>query len=48
MDKEFTVKISCGDVYINDKFIAQCCWDAESIGCAVTNYLNGNIDDTEE
>ena len=44
---EFTVKIDMGDVFINGEFVAQLCWDSESIGWAVTNWLNGDIDEGE-
>ena len=38
---EFTVRVDCGDVYINDVFVSQLCFDNESIGCAVSEWLNG-------
>lgn len=44
---EFVVKVECGDVFINGQFVAQLCWDNESIGYAVTRWLNGDIDDSE-
>ena len=36
---ELTVKVILGEVYINGEFVRQLCWDAESIGAAVTAYL---------
>ena len=37
----FKVKIQDGDVYINDDFVAQLCWDAEAVGSAVALWLKG-------
>ena len=36
---EFNVKVFNGEVYINDEFVSQISWDSESIGCAVTEWL---------
>ena len=47
MDLEFTVKVKCGDVFINGEFVSQLCWDNDSIGYAITNWLNGNYDKNE-
>lgn len=44
---EFTVKVIDGDVFIDGKFVSQLCFDNESIGIAVTTYLNGNYDDSD-
>lgn len=38
--KEFTVKVDCGDVFINGEFVNQLCWNSDSIGMTVTNWLN--------
>jgi len=38
-DEEFTVKINNGDVFINGEQIAQLCYNADSVGYAIANYL---------
>lgn len=45
--KEFTVRVDMGDVFINGEFVAQLCWDNDSIGSAVTNWLDGIVDDSD-
>ena len=35
----FEVKVEDGEVYINDDFVAQLCWDAEAVGSAVALWL---------
>ena len=42
---EFTVKVVCGDVFINGEFVSQLCFDNDSIGYAVTAWLNGDSDE---
>lgn len=39
MVMELIVRVEDGNVYINGEFVEQLCWDAESIGGAVTTYL---------
>ena len=48
MDCEFKVKVSTGDVYINDEFVQQLCWDEDAIGCAIANWLKENCDKEDE
>lgn len=36
---EFTVHIKDGEVYINNEFVAQLCWDPDSIGSAIAVWL---------
>lgn len=42
---EFTVKVTNGDVFINGEFVSQLCFDNDSIGYAVTAWLNGDSDE---
>ena len=35
MEITFTVKVLDGEVYINNEFVAQLCWDPDSIGSAI-------------
>lgn len=44
---EFTVKVLMGDVFINGQFVAQLCWDGDSIGTAIASWINGDVDDTD-
>lgn len=39
---KFELKIDCGDVFINGEFVSQLCWNAESVGYAISNYLIEN------
>lgn len=41
------VVVNNGEVFINGEFVRQLCWDNDSIGMAVTAYLNGDLDDSE-
>ena len=45
---EFTVKVTNGDVFINGEFVSQLCFDNDSIGYAVTAWLDGDCDDDAE
>lgn len=47
-NQEFTVKIDCGDVYINGKFYRQLCWTPDAVACVIDDYLNGVPADGEE
>ena len=40
----FEVKVEDGEVYINDDFVAQLCWDAEAVGSAVALWLKGYLE----
>lgn len=42
---EFKVKVTDGEVYINDEFISQLCWTPEAIGAAITVWLQDNNND---
>ena len=37
---EFTVKVINGEVFINNEYVEQLCWDADAIGNAVANWIN--------
>lgn len=37
---EFKVKIENGDMFINGEFVSQLCWDNDSVGCAISNWLD--------
>lgn len=45
---EFTVNVWNGEVYINGEFVAQLCFDSDSIGSAVTSWLDGDYDDDDD
>lgn len=47
-NQEFTVKIDCGDVYIDGKFYRQLCWTPDAVACVIDDYLNGVPADKEE
>ena len=44
---EFTVKIIDGEVFINNKFIAQLCWTPDSIGSAIAVWLEEQSEEVE-
>lgn len=44
---EFKVRVENGDVFINDEFVDQLCFDADAIGSAVANYIKDVYDDDE-
>lgn len=33
---------TCGEVYINGLFAAQCCWDADAVGFALAYFFSNN------
>ena len=46
--KEFTVKVDCGDVFINGEFVAQLCWEPEAIGLAIANWLEDKTEESDD
>lgn len=48
MEAEFTVKVSAlGDVYINDEFVSQLCFDPLSVAMAVMTWMDGVKDEED-
>lgn len=37
-----------GEVYIDGKFVAQCCWTADAVGAAIAAALKRSNAETEE
>lgn len=44
-DQEFKVTIKSGDVFINDKFVSQLCYDPDSVGYAIADYLENGYEE---
>ena len=42
--KQFLVELDCGDVLIDGQYVAQLCWDEDSIGAAIASWLKGEGD----
>lgn len=42
MKISFKVDIDMGDVFINGEFASQLCWNSESVGYAIAEYLAVN------
>lgn len=41
---KFVVELNCGDVYINGEFVSQLCFDSQSVGYAISAWLEEQED----
>ena len=42
---ELKVVVEDGNVFINDEFVDQLCFDGDSVGSAVANYINDKYEE---